>query len=217
MTGERGKAGKIAARLRHLAARLEQGSPPEPKALTALERDLERWEELPAAQEPSKDAPPGEVIPPLPGQPLSNGEGPFRIWCDGSCSPNPGAGGWGAIVEQGGNRRELNGAHPATTNNVMEMTAAIEALRITPPGAVVVVTTDSQYVKNGITSWIHAWKRKGWRKADGQPVLNQDLWRALDALVGKRTVRWEWVRGHTGHPENERCDELANAARLGLG
>jgi ribonuclease HI len=94
------------------------------------------------------------------------------------------------------------------------MTAAIEALRSTPEGAAVVVTTDSQYVKNGITRWIHAWKRKGWRKADGGAVLNQPLWRELDTLATARRVEWAWIKGHSGHAENERCDELAGQARL---
>lgn len=141
----------------------------------------------------------------------------FHIWSDGSCSPNPGPGGWGAIIEQDGRREELSGHHPASTNNIMEMTAAIEALRRTPPGAHVALTTDSLYVKDGITKWIVAWKRKGWRKSDGKPVLNQEQWRLLDELVQSRKVTWHWVRGHVGHPENERCDELANAARKKLG
>lgn len=143
-------------------------------------------------------------------------QGPIRIWSDGSCSPNPGPGGWGAIIDRAGEREELSGNAPASTNNLMEMTAAIEALRHTPPGSEVVLTTDSMYVKDGISKWIHAWKRKGWRKADGKPVLNQEQWRALDALVSERKVEWKWVRGHDGHPENERCDQLANEARLAL-
>ncbi|HKI97699.1 MAG TPA: ribonuclease HI [bacterium] len=137
----------------------------------------------------------------------------MQVWCDGSCAPNPGPGGWGAIMEQDGRRVELSGASPQSTNNIMEMTAAIEALTRTPEGARVHVTTDSRYVMDGITRWLPGWKRKGWRKADGKPVLNQGLWQALDALVKVRHVRWAWVEGHTGHPENERCDELANAAR----
>ena len=140
----------------------------------------------------------------------------IRIWCDGSCAPNPGAGGWGTIVEAHGDRLELSGASPKSTNNIMEMTAAIEGLKQTSPGSRVHITTDSQYVKNGITQWIKGWKRRGWRKADGEPVLNKELWQALDVLTAERNVKWAWVRGHTGHPENERCDELANQARKGL-
>lgn len=142
--------------------------------------------------------------------------GNIRIWGDGSCAPNPGPGGWGAIIDWGNRREELCGAEPRSTNNIMELTAMIQSLRHTAPGSRVHMSTDSQYVKNGITQWIHAWKRKGWRKADGQPVLNQELWRALDGLCAERRVQWTWVRGHSGHPENERCDELANEARLSL-
>lgn len=149
--------------------------------------------------------------------PASASHALIRIWSDGSCAPNPGPGGWGALIERDGRREELSGNSPASTNNIMELTAAIEALRHTPPGSHVVLTTDSLYVKDGITKWIVNWKKKGWRKADGKPVLNQKQWLALDELAGRRHVRWEWVRGHIGHPENERCDELANAARQALG
>lgn len=141
-------------------------------------------------------------------------EGTIQIWCDGSCAPNPGPGGWGAIIELNGKREELSGTHHDSTNNRMEMTAAIEALRQTPEGAVIQLTTDSQYLKNGITIWIEGWKRRGWRKADGKPVLNQKLWNKLDGLALNRDIIWNWVRGHSGHAENERCDELANQARL---
>ena len=140
----------------------------------------------------------------------------IRIWSDGSCAPNPGPGGWGAIIERDGHRQELHGGHADTTNNIMEMTAAIEALKHTPEGAHVIVTTDSQYLQLGITQWMPGWKRKGWRKADGKPVLNQAQWLALDALVSGRKVTWEWVRGHSGHPENDRCDELARMGRQAL-
>jgi ribonuclease HI len=141
---------------------------------------------------------------------------PIRIWSDGSCSPNPGPGGWGAIIDRDGEREEIFGGDTSTTNNLMEMQGAIEALMRTPPGARVVVTTDSQYLQLGITQWIRAWKRKQWRKSDGKPVLNQAQWQALDALVGERHVAWEWVRGHAGHAENERCDELARMGRQAL-
>jgi len=137
----------------------------------------------------------------------------IRVWCDGSCSPNPGPGGWGAIIEQNGARREISGAAPNATNNIMEMTAALEALKQTPPGAQVEVTTDSQYLVKGMTQWLAGWKRKNWRKADGQPVMNQTVWMALDEAARARQVTWVWVEGHNGHPENERCDELANQAR----
>jgi len=140
----------------------------------------------------------------------------IEIWCDGSCSPNPGPGGWGVIMDQGGKRIELSGGALTATNNIMEMTAAIEALKKTPPKTRAHITTDSRYVMDGITKWIHGWKKKGWRKSDGKPVLNQSLWKELDALVERRHVTWEWVAGHTGHAENERCDELANEARRAL-
>ena len=206
-------------RLKRLAARLNErlgaeALPPglEPR-LTAL---LEEWERLaPQAEAPgaAEAAEAGPLVD-ADAPPLRTGSA-IRVWCDGSCAPNPGPGGWGAIVEQDGRRRELSGAAPASTNNIMEMTAAIEALRLTPEGAQVHVTTDSRYLMDGITRWLPGWKRKGWRKSDGKPVLNQPLWVALDALVQPRRVRWEWVEGHTGHPENERCDALANAARRG--
>jgi len=141
----------------------------------------------------------------------------IRIWSDGSCAPNPGPGGWGAIIERDGQREEAFGGEPDTTNNIMEMTAAIEALRRTPPGAHVTITTDSQYLQLGISQWMKAWKRKNWRKSDGKPVLNQAQWKELDALVGERHVSWAWVPSHTGHPENERCDELARIGRTALG
>ncbi len=133
-----------------------------------------------------------------------------EIFTDGACSGNPGPGGWGAVLRWRGQEKELFGGEPATTNNRMELTAAIEALRTLNRPSTVVVTTDSVYVKNGITSWLPQWKRRGWRTAAKKPVKNEDLWRALDdAVAGHVEVRWEWVKGHAGHPENERADELA--------
>jgi ribonuclease HI len=134
------------------------------------------------------------------------------IFTDGACLGNPGPGGWGAIVVDGEHRRELSGYDPATTNNRMEIMAALEALRAVPEGAEVDLHTDSQYLRNGMNDWLARWKRNGWRTADRKPVKNEDLWRALDAEAQRRRVRWHWVRGHAGHPENERCDALANAA-----
>ncbi|HEY7061980.1 MAG TPA: ribonuclease HI [Chloroflexota bacterium] len=131
-------------------------------------------------------------------------------YTDGACIGNPGPGGWAAIVDRDGAREEISGAAPNTTNNRMELTAAIEALRRVPPDAPVRVVTDSQYVMKGITSWVAGWRKRGWRTATGGPVLNQDLWEALAALADAR-VSWEWVRGHAGHPENERVDRLARA------
>ena len=114
-------------------------------------------------------------------------------------------------------RHEYSGAEQQATNNTMELTAAIEALRHTPPEFSLVLHCDSRYVVDGMNRWIHNWKRKGWRKADGKPVLNLDLWKTLDGLAQQRHVTWKWVEGHSGDPENERCDALANQARLGLG
>ena len=159
----------------------------------------------------------GEAGRPAPAAEAGRAHGvDIRIWGDGSCAPNPGPGGWGAIIDWGDRREELSGGAPQSTNNIMELSAMIQSLRHTAPGSRVHMSTDSQYVKHGITQWLHAWKRKGWRKADGQPVLNQDLWRALDGLCAERKVSWEWVRGHSGPPEHERCDELANDARCAL-
>ena len=134
------------------------------------------------------------------------------IFTDGACAGNPGPGGWAAILIAGPHRREISGYEPATTNNRMEIMAAIEALRALRGPSEVDLHTDSQYLRNGMSTWLERWKRNGWRTADRKPVKNDDLWRALDALAQTHAVHWHWVRGHDGHPENERCDELANAA-----
>lgn len=137
---------------------------------------------------------------------------PVEIWTDGACSGNPGPGGWGAVLRYNGTERELSGAEPETTNNRMELQAAIAALVALRRSCTVVLTTDSQYVKGGITGWIHGWKRNGWRTADKKPVKNIDLWQALDEAVQRHRVEWRWIKGHAGHAENERADELARAA-----
>lgn len=135
---------------------------------------------------------------------------------DGACSGNPGPGGWGALLQaKDGARvvkeRELSGGEATTTNNRMELLAAISALEsLTRPSSITIVT-DSAYVKNGVTSWLHGWKRNGWRTAARKPVKNEDLWRRLDAAQARHDVTWEWVKGHAGHPENERADALARA------
>ena len=134
----------------------------------------------------------------------------IEVFTDGACRGNPGPGGWAAVIREAGETRELAGFDPKTTNNRMELTAAIEALASLPDGATARVVSDSRYVIDGITKWVHGWQRRNWRKADGKPVLNQEFWQRLVAATGSRTVTWEWVEGHTGHPENERCDELAN-------
>ncbi|KAB2876114.1 MAG: ribonuclease HI [Burkholderiaceae bacterium] len=132
------------------------------------------------------------------------------IYTDGACKGNPGPGGWGALMRWGSHEKELFGGEARTTNNRMELTAVIEALSALRQRASVAVYTDSEYVKNGITSWIHNWKLRGWRTADKKPVKNVDLWQRLDQLAAAHDVRWHWVRGHDGDPGNERADELAN-------
>ncbi|MDQ0316155.1 ribonuclease HI [Amorphus orientalis] len=134
-----------------------------------------------------------------------------QIHTDGACSGNPGPGGWGAILEWRGKIRELNGGEPETTNNRMELQAAIEALGALKRRSEVDLYTDSQYVRGGITGWIHNWRRNGWKTAGKKPVKNADLWQTLDELTRKHDVTWHWVRGHAGDPRNERADELARA------
>jgi ribonuclease HI len=134
------------------------------------------------------------------------------IHTDGACSGNPGPGGWGAILEWGGRRREIKGGEAHTTNNRMELMAAISALETLKRPCDVDLHTDSQYLRQGIMSWIHGWKRNGWRTADKKPVKNADLWQRLDGAVARHTVHWHWVRGHSGHDLNERADELAREA-----
>ncbi len=131
------------------------------------------------------------------------------IYTDGACSGNPGPGGWGALLRFDGKEKELFGGEPSTTNNRMELLAVIEALRALKRPVAARVHTDSQYVQKGISEWIHSWKKRGWRTADKQPVKNVDLWQTLDAEAARHRVEWHWVRGHAGHPENERADALA--------
>ena len=134
------------------------------------------------------------------------------IHTDGACRGNPGPGGWGAILEADGRERTLSGAEAATTNNRMELQAAIAALKALNRACDVELVTDSQYVRRGITEWLAQWKRRGWLTAARRPVANADLWRELDAAASRHTVRWRWVKGHSGHPGNERADRLANEA-----
>jgi ribonuclease HI len=134
------------------------------------------------------------------------------IYTDGACSGNPGPGGWGAVLISGPHRKELSGCEAATTNNRMELMAAIRALEALKRPSVVELYTDSAYLRNGITTWIHAWKRNGWRTADKKPVKNAELWQRLDAALGEHEIHWHWLKGHAGHPENERADELARHA-----
>lgn len=136
--------------------------------------------------------------------------GVVQIYTDGACKRNPGPGGWGALLVFGEREKELFGGEPDTTNNRMELTAVIRALESLTRACEVDVHTDSQYVKNGIQSWIHGWKKNGWKTADKKPVKNAELWRELEALAAQHDVRWHWVKGHNGHPGNERADALAN-------
>ena len=133
-----------------------------------------------------------------------------EIHTDGACRGNPGPGGWGVLMRANGAEKELYGGEAATTNNRMELMAAIRALEALKRPSQVKLYTDSTYVMKGITTWIHSWKRRGWRTADKQPVKNEDLWRQLDEARSKHEVEWHWVKGHAGHPENERADALAN-------
>ena len=133
-----------------------------------------------------------------------------RAFTDGACSGNPGPGGWGAVLQFGDHERELHGGARDTTNNRMELTAAIEALKALNEPCRISLTTDSTYVKDGITQWLTTWKRNGWKTAAKKPVKNQDLWQALDHESARHEIDWCWVKGHSGHPENERADRLAN-------
>jgi ribonuclease HI len=141
----------------------------------------------------------------------------IAIYSDGACKGNPGAGGWGALLVAGPHRKEIFGGELDTTNNRMEMTAVIRALESIKKPSQIEVHTDSQYVQKGISEWMPGWKKRAWRTAAGQPVKNQDLWQALDRLAQAHTIEWKWVKGHAGHPENERADWLANQGVLVAG
>ncbi|MBX3666455.1 MAG: ribonuclease HI [Burkholderiales bacterium] len=132
------------------------------------------------------------------------------IYTDGACKGNPGIGGWGALLNAGGKTRELFGGEPLTTNNRMELTAVIRALEALKRRCRVRLHTDSKYVQQGISEWIHSWKKRGWKTADKKPVKNEDLWRRLDELAAQHDIDWLWVKGHAGHDGNERADALAN-------
>mgnify|MGYP001200969617 CR=1 FL=1 len=137
------------------------------------------------------------------------GKPQIEIYTDGACSGNPGPGGWGAILMSGSHRKELCGGEAETTNNRMELFAAIAALEQLKKPSLVDLHTDSAYLRNGITQWIHGWKRNGWRTADKKPVKNAELWQRLEAAARRHDMTWHWVKGHAGHPQNERADELA--------
>ena len=151
--------------------------------------------------------------------PMSESRHPHRsaaqlveIFADGACSGNPGPGGWGTVLRSGGHEKELSGFEPETTNNRMELTAAIKGLAALKRPCRVRLTTDSQYLKKGMTEWVADWVRRGWKNSQRQPVANRDLWEQLLELSSRHEVEWHWVRGHAGHAENERCDTLARAA-----
>ena len=135
-----------------------------------------------------------------------------EIYTDGSCLGNPGPGGWGAILVYGDAEKEMSGGEDNTTNNRMELLAAIMALEALKRPVAVTLTSDSSYLKDGITKWIHGWKKNGWKTAAKKPVANQDLWQRLDQAIAPHQINWQWVKGHAGHPMNERCDDLARMA-----
>ena len=141
---------------------------------------------------------------------MATKERALEIWTDGACKQNPGVGGWGALLVWGEHKLELFGGEKLTTNNQMELTAVISALSALKRPCPVIIHTDSTYVRDGITKWIHNWKRNGWRTADKKEVKNADLWQRLDDLVGRYDIEWRWVKGHNGDPGNEKADELAN-------
>ncbi len=154
-----------------------------------------------AAKKPKEEAAPKEKT-----------KSRVEIFTDGACSGNPGPGGWGAVLRYGETEKELSGGESATTNNRMELMAAIMGLESLRRPCEVTLSTDSTYVKDGITRWINGWKKNGWKTADKKPVKNVDLWQRLEAAVAPHRIQWEWVRGHSGHPENERADQLARDA-----
>ena len=136
----------------------------------------------------------------------------IEIFTDGACKGNPGPGGWGALLRYGDVEKEINGYQESTTNNIMELTAVIESLKLLKQPSIIIITTDSTYVKNGITNWIHNWKKNGWKTAAKKNVKNKILWQELDKLIKEHIITWCWGKGHSGHLENDRADELANIA-----
>ena len=140
-----------------------------------------------------------------------------EIATDGACKGNPGPGGWGAVIRSGAREKDLSGGEPMTTNNRMELTAVIEALNALKRPCAVTLSTDSRYVMDGLTKWIHGWRKNGWKTADRKPVKNADLWQALVDACARHKISWQWVKGHAGHPDNERADKLASDAALAAG
>ncbi len=211
---ERYRAGKLGAddmeRLFHTVRRLMENVPSENIIPSGDSGDSVFAGANSNVCRPSNRA--GHAALPLRNGNAKTGSEKIEIFTDGACKGNPGPGGWGALVRIGGREKELSGSASHTTNNRMEMTAVIEALASLPPSSRVVLTTDSQYIQKGITLWIRNWKKNGWLNASQEPVKNMDLWKKLDELSRKHTVEWRWVKGHAGHKENERCDELARMA-----
>ena len=148
---------------------------------------------------------------------MNDSEKILNIYTDGACKGNPGIGGWGAILKYRNTIKEIKGFSKETTNNIMELTAVIKALESLNRTCKIIITTDSNYVKDGITDWIKNWKSNGWKTAKKQPVKNKELWVTLDNLVSEHDITWKWIKGHSGHPENERADELANEAIISKG
>ena len=136
----------------------------------------------------------------------------LKIYTDGACRGNPGLGGWGAILKYDNRIKEINGFSKKTTNNIMELTAVIKSLQELNRSCNIIITTDSNYVKDGITKWIHNWKKNGWKTANKKAVKNKNLWLELDNLVNQHQINWQWIKGHSGHPDNEKADQLANDA-----
>jgi len=143
---------------------------------------------------------------------MANTQKKVEIFTDGACSGNPGPGGYGIILRFQGHEKEISGREPHTTNNRMELLAVIRALEALKSPCEVILSTDSEYVQKGVTEWLPEWKKRGWKKANNKPVANQDLWQQLDAISQGHKIRWQWVKGHAKHPENERCDQLARNA-----
>ncbi len=218
LSQEKNQAKQIPLRLRTLANLLISCQPSKQLA-TEINQTITYWEQS-LLRTPNPDTPPPTTPHQTPSStihpPESIKEPEIQAWCDGSCSPNPGPGGWGVLIHAEGKKYELSGATHNSTNNIMELTAAIQAITPTQTGCHLIITTDSRYLIEGITRWLPRWKKNGWRKADGKPVLNQKIWHQLDALCQTRTIHWNWIPAHTGHPENELCDQLANLARLKL-
>ena len=175
-------------------------------------RDAPKASKTPAAKRPAAGKKPAAAPKPAAAAPTPARPGVVDVFTDGGCSGNPGPGGWGAILRFGATERELSGGEADTTNNRMELTAAIAALEALKRPCVVALHTDSQYLRDGVTKWMFGWKKNGWKTADKKPVKNQDLWERLDAALKRHEIEWRWVKGHAGHPENERADQLATAA-----